>query len=172
MCWMCNTESYKEVPFIECGGCSKTFPLDEEKIQSYDLFHRFKEYAEFVNQKRFVNFCTDCIEEMDKYRQFMVENYPMPVSRYDRSCVAERHWEPREGIPVGIHHTSQYGTLGIRCAKLTLGYNAVEEILRGIVYYDEGKKIHVVNSDTLSDYIHCSKCHLHLWKCNAMERTI
>ncbi len=179
MCWMHNPNPEPEDPeplevvsFPTCQGCKRT--LAKDAVHEYDLFKRFRELAEFVNQKRFVFFCRDCIEEMDKYYQYLLEQKPMPDITIPVTWEYEsRYIKKSNHIPVGIHCTAQQVTLGLRCAKQIYGYDATEEILQGFIYHDdEGHQIKRLTSQDVDETIRCDKCWLRLDECNSMERTI
>jgi hypothetical protein len=170
VCWMCVEPSASL--YRKCDGCKELKELDQ--LQKYDIFERWGELAEFVNQKRIVVFCRNCVEEMDKYRDDLVKQKPrtaimipengMPVSRsIDRS---------HGTVPVGVHCIARQETLGIRCAKQKYGINAVEEILQGFVYHDDlGHQIKRMTLEDVDETTRCDKCWLPLWQCNAEEVT-
>src|SRR5271157_1586158 len=173
MCWMCNPEPEPELIRLRtCQGCKNAFV--PTGVQEYDLFKRFGELAEFVNQKRIVMFCNDCIEEMDKYHEYLVQQKPMPDITIPVTWEPESRYIKKDNhIPVGIHFTDQQVTLGIRCSKQIYGYDAVEEILQGFVYHDEeGHQVKRLTTEDVDDTIRCDKCWLRLFECNALERTI
>jgi hypothetical protein len=171
MCWLCY-EDCQTVSFPTCEGCGKTLAVDQ--VRKYDLFSWFREYAEFVNQKRFVLFCVDCIEEMDKYHRFIVENKPRTEITIPENGMPEwRYILRRNSISVGIHHSSEQITLGIRCAKKIYGIDAVEEMIQGFVYHDDkGHQVKRLTLEDVDETVRCDKCWLPLWKCNAREVTI
>lgn len=170
MCWMCTEQSASS--YRKCDGCNE--PKELEKLNKYDIFKRWGEIAEFVNQRRIIIFCRNCVEEMDRYRDFLVEQKPateimipengMPVSRYiDRS---------HGTVPVGVHCIARQETLGIRCAKQKYGIDAVEEILQGFIYHDdESHQIKRLTLEDVDETVRCEKCWLPLWKCNSLEVT-
>jgi len=167
MCWACHereTSSYRA-----CDGCNELKELDQ--LQKYDIFKRWGELAEFVNQKRIVVFCSACTEEMDKYRDYIIEQKPrteimipengMPVARYVY---------PSQCTPVGIHVFAQQKTIGIRCAKIVYGCDITEEILQGYIYWDsQGHQIRRLTTEDIDGTVRCDKCWLRLCDCNAME---
>ncbi len=170
MCWMC----VEREPFTyrKCDGCNNAF--DRKNLQEYDIFKRWGELAEFVNQRRIVVFCRNCVEDMDKYRDYLVQQKPrtaimipengMPVSRFK---------DARQGvIPVGVHNIAAQKTLGIRCAQIVYGEDATTEILQGFIYHDNaGHQIKRLTLEDVDETVRCDKCWLPLWKCNANEVT-
>lgn len=170
MCWMCVEQ--EQSGYRKCDGCRELKELD--RLHKYDIFKYWGEIAEFVNQKRFIVFCGNCIEEMNKYRDYLIQQNPrteimipengMPVSRYiDRS---------HGTVPVGTHHFTDQVTLGIRCAKQIYGYDATEEILQGFIYHDDaGHMIKRLTLEDVDEATRCDKCWLPLWQCNAREVT-
>lgn len=170
MCWMCVEQ--EQSGYRKCDGCNEIKEL--EQLGKYDIFKRWGELAEFVNQKRVVVFCSACTEDMDKYHKYIVEQKPkmdivipkngVPVSRYiDRS---------HGTVPVGTHHFTDEVTLGIRCAKMIYGVDAVEEILQGFIYHDDqGHQIRRLTLEDVDEATRCDKCWLPLWRCNAEEVT-
>ena len=172
MCWMHNPEPLIRGSFRTCEGCKNAFV--PTGVQEYDLFTRFGELAEFVNQQRFVLFCLSCIEEMDKYYEYLVQQKPMPDITIPENGMPECRYIKRDNhIPVGIHCTAQQVTLGLRCAKQIYGYDATEEILQGFIYHDdEGHQIKRLTSQDVDETIRCDKCWLRLDECNSLERTI
>lgn len=174
MCWMCNEpEPSITKSFRTCEGCKNSFANDGVSTHEYDLFKRFRDLAEFVNQKRFVFFCRNCIDEMDKYYEYLVQQKPrtdivIPVTWEPESRYIKRN----NNIPVGTHRFTDQVTLGIRCAKQIYGVDATEEILQGFVYHDDqGHQIRRLTLEDVDETVRCDKCWLKLYECNAREVT-
>jgi hypothetical protein len=176
MCQFCyGDEPYQVMSFPTCEGCKNSFTNDGVSIHEYDLFKRFREFAEFVNQKRVVFFCRNCIEEMDKYWEYLVENKPRTeITIPENWDYRSRYFRRGQAIPVGTHHYIDIDQviLGIRCAKQIYGTDAVEEILQGFVYHDdEGHMIKRLTLEDMDESMRCDKCWLPLYECNAREVT-
>lgn len=166
MCWMCAEPSKSS--YRKCDGCKELKEL--EQLSEYDIFKRWGEIAEFVNQKRVIVFCRNCVEEMDKYRDYLVMEKPRTEIMING--IPSRWHEKTTAIPVGIHCTATQMTYGLRCAKQVYGYDATEEILQGFTYYDDqGHRIKRLTLQDVGEKVICDKCWLPLYECNAREVT-
>lgn len=168
MCWVCHVR--EQSIYSKCDGCNKM--LDRDSLQEYDIFKRWGELAEFINQPRIVAFCKHCVEEMDKYRDYLVEQKPRTsIMIPEKGMTVVRCIDRSDGtIPVGVHCVATEKTLGIRCAQSVYGYDATSEILQGFLYYDdEGHQIKRLTIEDVDETTRCDKCWLKLYECNARE---
>jgi len=170
MCWMCVEQQQSD--YRTCDGCNELKEVQD--LEPYDLFKKWRELAEFVNQKRFVLFCSSCVEEMDKYRDYIVQQKPRTAIMINGTSIngisATRHQYEDSTISVGIHCTATQMTYGLRCAKRVYGYDATEEILQGFAYYDDqGHRIKRLTLQDVDEKVICDKCWLPLDECNARE---
>lgn len=165
MCWQCHEQNQSS--YRACDGCANLKELND--LQKYDIHKEWGQLVEFIEQKkRFLILCASCVAALNAYREStrrnVAETEPSVWHNYgsrdrDKNCPA---------IPVGVHCVGDQKTLGIRCARSIYGYNAVEEILQGFVYHDDGG--HRIRRLTLGDTdetMRCDKCWLALWECNA-----
>ena len=167
MCGEPDQSSYRK-----CDGCKELKELGQ--LCRYNIFKRWGEYAEFVNQPRMVVFCRNCTEEMDKYRDHIVQQKKRTEIMIPENCMSvSRYIDRSHGtVPVGTHNIAYQTTMGIRCAKQIYGYNAVEEILQGFIYHDDqGHQIKRLTLEDVDETVRCDKCWLPLWQCNANEVT-
>jgi hypothetical protein len=167
MCWVCRAR--EQSIYRKCDGCGKAF--DRSNLQEYDIHREWGQLAEWIESKKdIVVYCENCVEAMNAYRESIraqaSETEPSVWIHY-----GNRNRDTRFGlIPVGIFLTANQKTIGIRCAQITYGVNATEEILQGFVYKDDdGRVIRRVTMDEIDETVRCDKCWLPLWQCNARE---
>jgi hypothetical protein len=166
MCWACEEPNYQTASFRLCSGCSKLYPLDDLKI--YNFVKQWRGLYNWIQGEVWETLlCQDCAKDMDDLR----ENARRDATNERLSLPEPRIKDRKVGaIPIGIHGNRQ--TLGIRCAQLTYGVNATEEILQGFLYRDDdGLIVRRVVIEEVDETKRCDKCWLTLWQCNAREVT-
>lgn len=107
--------------------------------------------------------CRECLAwvESEPFEEFLY-NDPMPM------VTGPQRWENTPAATViGIFDGL---LLGLRCAKIKHGADAVTEIIQGF-YYEDGSGRHIIRITTEDEPEdqRCDKCWLSLWACNAME---
>lgn len=147
---------------MRCAACGShtEFPSTINFMQIWQEQHEWTDFP----QKGGI--CKDCVEWM-KSQDFQDRLYNDPLPQ----VTGPQRWENTPSTTViGIFDGL---LLGLRCAKIKHGADAITEIAQGFYYEDKnGRHIIRVTAEDESEDQRCDKCWLQLWQCNAMEVTV
>lgn len=143
-CAMCGTRtnSEVEVPFMKI----------------------YKEHHEWTVFPKTGIVCKGCLKWVrhESFREFQLWNEPMP------SITGPGPWEDSAiGTVIAVFDSK---IIGLRCAKIKYGVDAVSEIARGYKYLSErGDTVVRITVNDVPETDRCGKCGLSLWACNSLE---
>jgi hypothetical protein len=170
MCWACFEGNPQTASYRVCDGCKRTFAID--MLQLYDFVKQWRGVYNWLERDvRKELLCADCAKDRDNLRdqtRAKAANSKMisPEARSKDAAIG--------AIPVGIF-ASDNGrdkTMGIACAQIKYGVEAMTEILLGFVYKDDdGLKVKRLTIRDVDETTRCDKCWLFLFECNANEVT-
>lgn len=105
--------------------------------------------------------CEYCISHVRKIRLCGL-TWPMP------HITGPEPWEDSAiGTIIAIFDSK---IIGLRCAKIKYGIDAVAEIAKGYRYLDERRDTIVrITVNDVPETERCGKCGLSLWSCNSLE---
>ena len=168
MCWACHEGQYQTASFRACDGCGKTFAID--MLQLYDFVKQWRGVYNWLERDvRKELLCAHCAKDRDNLRdqtRAKAANSAMmlPETRSKDTAI--------DALPVGIfgNDNGRNKTMGIACAQIKYGVEAVTEILQGFIYKDDdGLKVKRLTLGEVDETTRCDMCWLQLWQCNANE---
>jgi len=148
---------------MRCAACGARMSNPASEIDFIQIWRRRHEWTCFP-PKGYV--CRECLDWI-KQEAFEEPLYNDPIPH----VTGPSRWENAPSATViGIFDGL---LLGLRCAKIKHGADAVAEIIQGFYYEDKnGRHIIRVTAEDESEDQRCDKCWLSLWACNAMEVTV
>ena len=147
---------------MRCAACGK----HEERMLISNFLQIWQEQHEWTDFPRKGHVCNLCIQWLQS-QDFKDHLYNDPLPEVTGP---EQKWDNVSAIGIGIFDGE---LLGLRCAKIKYGVDAVREIMQGFRYEDErGRHIIRVTTDDEPETERCSKCWLQLCECNAWEVTV
>lgn len=131
----------------------------------FNFMEIWKELHEWSDLPQIGVPCRDCIgliRDKEAFRQRRARCEPMP------HITGPEPWEDdAKGTVIAIFDSK---IIGLRCAKIKYGVDAVSEMARGYKYQDEhGDTIVRITENDVPETERCGECGLSLWACNAME---
>ncbi len=133
------------------------------EINFMQIWRRRHEWTAFPPKGYVCRSCLDWIKQ-EAFEEPLY-NDPLPDFTGPR-----RKWDDITPIAVGIFDGE---LLGLRCAKIKYGVDAVTEVLQGFRYEtDAGWLLKRVTLEDIPETERCSKCWLQLCECNAQEVTV
>lgn len=148
---------------MRCTICRQ----ETDRKVEHNFMKIWKEYHEWTDLPMEGIACKDCIGWIKKelFAKSPQYNDPMP------HITGPEPWDDdAKGTVIAIFDSK---IIGLRCAKIKYGIDAVAEIIRGYYYEDErGDHIVRITVNDVPETTQCSNCRWSLWACNASEVTI